>query len=75
MIFKKKSLRVVIPLDPAKGVCYTELVHDDGSDDELDCIYKITTQDQDWVNPTADGRISWKRAGSCTSDSDEEDEH
>ena len=41
MIFKKKSLRVVVPLDPAEGAHYIELVHDD----DIDCIYKITTQD------------------------------
>ena len=49
-------------------------MHDEGSDDELDCIYKITAKNQDWVNPTAEGRISWGHAESCTEDSDEEDE-
>lgn len=39
MIFKKKSHRVVIPLDPTEGVRYTEPVHDDESDDELEYIY------------------------------------
>ena len=72
MIFEKKSLRVIVPLDPAKGAQYTEPVRDDDSDDDLDCIYKITTWEQDWVNTTADGRISWERENSCTSDSDEE---
>lgn len=42
MIFEKRSLRVVVPLDPAEGVCYTELVCDDDSEDDLYCIYKIT---------------------------------
>jgi len=41
MVFEKKSLSVVIPLDPAEGERYTEPVRDDGSGDELDCIYKI----------------------------------
>ena len=41
MIFEKKSLHVVRPLDPAKGSHYTELVHDYESDDDLGCIYKI----------------------------------
>ena len=40
MIFEKKSIRVVVPLDPAEGACYIELVHDDESDDDLDCIYR-----------------------------------
>ena len=45
MIFEKNSFRVIVPLDPAEGVCYTELVRDEDSDDELDYIYQITTQD------------------------------
>ena len=42
MIFEKKSLCEVVPLDPAEGARYTEPVRDDDSDDDLDCIYKIT---------------------------------
>lgn len=41
MIFEKKLLCVVVPLDPAEGACYIEPVRDNESDDELDCIYKI----------------------------------
>ena len=46
MIFEKKSLRVIIPLHPTKGSHYTELVRDHESDDDLDCIYKITTREK-----------------------------
>ena len=42
MIFKKKSLRVVVPLDPAERSRYMEPVGDYDSDDNLDCIYMIT---------------------------------
>lgn len=73
MSFERKSLRVVVPLDPAEGVCYTEPVRGyEESEDELGQIYKITTRDQDWINPMTDGRISWDRESSCTSDSNEE---
>jgi len=42
MSFERKSLCVVVPLDPAKGPRYTELVRDyEESDDDLDQIYKI----------------------------------
>lgn len=75
MIFKKMSLCVVVPLDPAEGVWYTEPVHDDDSDDELDYIYHITAQDQDQVKLTTDGIILWEHDSSCTSDLDEEVEH
>jgi len=72
MIFEEKSLRFVVQLDAAEGACYTEPMHDEDSDDELDCIYQITAQDQDRVNPIADRRISWERDSSYTSNSDEE---
>ena len=55
MIFEKKSLHIVVPLDPAEGACYTEPLRKDDNDDDLDCIYQITMQDQDWVNSTEDG--------------------
>ena len=42
------------------------------SDDDLDYIYKIISREKDWVNPTAEGRISWEHESSCTSDSDDE---
>jgi len=43
MTFEKKSLKVVVPLDPAEGARYTEPIHDYvESDDDLDQIYKIT---------------------------------
>lgn len=72
MIFEKNSLHVVVLLDLAEGARYTEPMRNDASDDNLNCIYKITVQEQDWVNLTADGRISWEHESSCTSDSDEE---
>lgn len=71
MIFEKNSLRVVVPLDPAEGARYTEPVRNEDSDNELDCIYQITAQDQDWVNLIEDDRISWERDRSCTSKSNE----
>ena len=43
MIFEKNSLRIVVLLDPTKGSRYTELVRNYKSDDDVDCIYKITT--------------------------------
>ena len=71
MIFENKFLCVIVPLDLAEGSNYTEPVRNYSSDDDLDCIYKITTHDQDWVNPTSDGKITWDCENSCTLDSDE----
>ena len=39
MKFEEKSLCVIVSLDLAEGVCYTEPMRDEDSDDELDCIY------------------------------------
>ena len=47
-------------------------MRDKDSDDELDCIYQITAQDQDWVNPMTDERISWEHDSPCTLDSNDE---
>ena len=41
-IFEKKSLCLLIPMDPTKGSCYTKPVRDYESEDDLDYIYKIT---------------------------------
>jgi len=39
MSFERKSLHIVVPLDPAKGPCYIKLVRDyEESDDDLDQI-------------------------------------
>lgn len=57
-----------------EGSHYTEPVHDYESVDDFDCMYKITSQDQDWANPTADGKISWERESSCNSHFEEENE-
>jgi len=45
MIFEKKSLRLVILLDPTDEARYTKLVRDDESNHEMDCIYQIIAQD------------------------------
>lgn len=56
MSFEKKLLRVIVPLDPIKGVRYTEPVRDYvENNDDLDQIYKIKTRDDDWINPTTNG--------------------
>ena len=75
MSFERKSLLIVVPLDPSEGPRYNEPVCDYDSDDYLDQIYKIMTRDQYWVNPTADGRLTWDRKSSYTSNSDEELEY
>ena len=70
MSFEKNSLRVVVPLDPMEGSRYAEPMCDYDSNNDVDCIYKITMCE--WVNLTTDGRISWDCKSSCTSYSNKE---
>ena len=52
MVFENEGTRVIVPLDPMEGEQYTEPVHEE---EDVDHIYKLTAQDEDWINPTADG--------------------
>lgn len=74
MVFEKKLLRVVISLDPAEGPHYIEPVRNKESDNELDDIYRIVAQRQEWGKTMEDRRILRCYVESCTTDSDEEDE-
>jgi len=69
MIFEKKSLQVVIRLDPIEEPCYTEPMHNDERENALDCIYKVVLHGK-----KEKSRASWDYASSCTSDSNKEDE-
>lgn len=70
--FDRKLLWVVVWLEPAEGLRYTELVRNyEESDDDLYQIYKIITRDQESINLMADGRIAWDQECSCTSNLDE----
>ena len=40
MVFENNGTCVIVPLDPAEGVRYTEPVHDE---EEVDHIYRLTT--------------------------------
>ena len=70
--FERKSLHVVVHLDPIDVPRYIEPIYDyEKSDDDLDEIYKIIARYQDWINPTANRRTPWDRESSCTFDVDE----
>ena len=52
MVFEKNGTCVIVPLDPAEGARHTEPTYED---EELDHIYRITTQDEDQDNPATGG--------------------
>ena len=58
MVFEKDNMRVIVPLDPSKGVRYIEPIRDEYCVAYIENIYHITTKEEEWINPTADGKLS-----------------
>ena len=69
MVFENNGTRMIVPLDPTKGARYTEPAYEE---EEIDHIYKLNTQDEDRVNPTAEGILCWEKDSECFSDRDGE---
>jgi hypothetical protein len=59
MKFEKYGLRVIAPLDLDEGQRYIEPIREEDHAYELEKIYKMTTRQQDYINPTVDGNMSW----------------
>ena len=59
MNFERDGLRVIAPLDPDEGPRYTEHIREEDHAYELENIYKLTTKQQDYINPTTHGNLSW----------------
>jgi hypothetical protein len=68
MTFESGKYRVTSPLDPSKGEMFVEPTFLDL--EEIGQLYRTTARDEDYVNPTADGVLSWQRITSCAIDSD-----
>jgi hypothetical protein len=64
MIFEFGYLKFTTPLDPSEGKRYIEPTK--GND--IDNLYNMTVRMDDYVNPTADGTLSWRSINSCASD-------
>jgi hypothetical protein len=59
MTFEGDGLRVIACLDPDEGQRYTEPIREEDYTYALEKIYKLTARQQDYINPTADGNLSW----------------
>jgi hypothetical protein len=68
MTFDSREYRVIVPLDPSEGERFLEPTCLDL--EEISQLYRTTVRDEDYVNPTTDGILSWWSITSCTSDSD-----
>jgi len=71
MIFEVGDLKVTAPLDPSKGKIYIEPARGNN----IEKLYNMTMQMEDYVNPTADDSLSWRSISSCTSNSEVGLEH
>ena len=70
-MFEYDEMRVVAPLDPLEGKRYVEPVFNEGQGYHLDNFYNVTALKEDYINPTADGNLSWRCTSSCMSESGE----
>jgi hypothetical protein len=52
MNFERDGLRFIAPLDPYEGQWYTEPIREEDHTYALENIYKLTTRQQDYINPT-----------------------
>jgi hypothetical protein len=59
MMFERDCLRFIAPLDPNEGQRYTDPIREEDRAYELENIYKLTTEQHDYINSTADGNLSW----------------
>jgi hypothetical protein len=68
MAFESREYRVIVPLDPSKGERFVEPTCLDLK--EINKLYRTTVYEAYYINPTADGVLSWRSITSCSSDSD-----
>jgi hypothetical protein len=71
MTFEADGIKVVQPLDPCLGPRYIEPVDHNTKSEALDQLYTIIARTRlDYINPTADGSISWRSIESADEDSE-----
>ena len=68
MTFKSGEYKFIAPLDPYEGERFVEPTCLDL--EEINQFYKTTMHKKDYVNPTANGVLSWRSITSCAPDLD-----
>jgi hypothetical protein len=66
--FKGNGLKFIAPLDPDEGCRYTEPIREEYHAYDLENIYKLIARQRDYINPTADGNLSWRSKSAYSSD-------
>lgn len=59
-------------MDPKAGKRYVETIQGGMVSKGVDDLYKLTAHDDDYVNPTTEGVLSWRGISACSLDSDDE---
>jgi hypothetical protein len=70
--FEVYGLMVISPLDPDEGHRYNKPIREEDHAYELENIYKLISRQQDYINPTTNGNLSWRSDNACSLDSQEE---
>jgi hypothetical protein len=68
MTLELGEYKVIAPLDPSEGERVVEPTCLDL--EEINQLYRTIVCEEDYVNPTADGVLSWRSITSCTLDLD-----
>jgi hypothetical protein len=68
MTFESGEYKVIAALDPLEGDRFVEPTCLDW--EEINQLYITTVREEYYVNPTADGVLSWRSITSCASDLD-----
>ena len=58
MTFEDVQIRVIAPLDPLQGPRYVEPIRAEEEAYNIDNLYQVTANQNDYINPTAEGNIS-----------------
>ena len=58
MTFEGPNIRIIVPLDPSMGPRFSEPIRVEEEVREIDDFYKMTTMQDDYINPTIDGMLS-----------------
>ena len=59
MTFEDNQIQVIAPLDPFQGPRYIEPIRAEEEVRNMESLYQMTTNQSDYINPTAEGNISW----------------
>ena len=59
MTFEDAQIWVIAPLDPFQGPRYIEPIRAEDEARNMESLYQMTTNQSNYINPTAEGNISW----------------